>query len=319
MNVADTIRALVLWLVAGAATAQGLANGRTLPSEDDVKGIERLCGGGRSDLVTLSARINSAITSWKSATAGAEVTAAKEQLAGFLGKVKNDANLAPAMALYVECVERTLQRFLDREGTINQSNNSGNSGIVINGNVTLSGGTLQRNAPGNTGEHVSSFKLEKYVDVRAARVAGATNVAIALHRGTGPNSAPLEDALRQTLSKRGFSVIPFFREPFRREGLVEKLYGGDPELAGQLMLRRHCDSVLLGVLRFSGPAENVDGLYFREAVLDIHAIDPGTGQVVSSLEIRQKGGGSTAELSTVNAMIRLEEAVEASLSEWSWI
>jgi hypothetical protein len=129
----------------------------------------------------------------------------------------------------------------------------------------------------------------------------------------------LEDALREALSKRGFSVIPFFREPFKHEGLAQKLYDGDPELAGRLMLRQHCDSVLLGVLRFSGPAENVDGLYIREAVLDIHAIDPATGQVVNALKLRQKGGGSTAELSTVNAMIRLEEEVETSLSEWSWI
>lgn len=208
---------------------------------------------------------------------------------------------------------------IQNSGPIIQGEISGNPGVIINGPVTMSGGVLQQNAARNTGEHVSSFRLEKYVDVRAARVAGATNVAVAVHRGAGPNSAPLEDALHEALRRRGFSVIPFFREPFKRDGLVEKLYNGDPELAGRLTLRKHCDSVLLGVLRFSGPAENVDGLYVREAVLDIRAIDPGTGQVVNSLEIRQKGGGSTAELSTVNAMIRLEEQVEASLSEWSWI
>lgn len=85
-----------------------------LPSEEEVKGIERLCGGGRSDLVSIRGDVNAVIKNWKNASAGAGISAAKEQLAGFLNRIKDDANLAPAMKIYVDCVDRTLQRFIEQ-------------------------------------------------------------------------------------------------------------------------------------------------------------------------------------------------------------
>jgi hypothetical protein len=159
---------------------------------------------------------------------------------------------------------------------------------------------------------------DKYIDSHAYRVAGKLNVAVAVHSLPGFDAAPLEGAMRRALNERGFSVIPIFRERFETDGTGQRLFDGDPSLATRLKLQKHCDSLLLGTLRFVGPAQAVEGgLYIREAVLDIHAIDPSSGEVLHSLEIREKGGGANAELSTVNALSRLEEKVANSISEWS--
>jgi hypothetical protein len=126
--------------------------------------------------------------------------------------------------------------------------------------------------------------------------------------------------MQSALRDRDLAIVPIFRERFRSDGLQKRLFNGDPSLVTSLKLQQHCDSVLIGVLRFVGPAQLVDGGFFiREAVLDVHAIDPVTGRVKESLEISEKGGGASAELSTVNAIARLKEKVEASISEWSWV
>lgn len=101
--------ALALLCMAWGAVQAGVI----LPTEDEVKGIERLCGGGRSDFVSIRGDVNAAIKNWKNASAGVEAVVAKEQLAGFLNRVKDDG-IAPAMKIYVECVDRTLQRFIDQ-------------------------------------------------------------------------------------------------------------------------------------------------------------------------------------------------------------
>jgi hypothetical protein len=80
------------------------------------------------------------------------------------------------------------------------------------------------------------------------------------------------------------------------------------------------DSVLLAEFRFAGPAQrDQGGLYIREGVLEVHAIDPSSGEVRKVLEIREKGGGATAEQSSENALTRLEESIENDLSGWNWV
>jgi hypothetical protein len=160
---------------------------------------------------------------------------------------------------------------------------------------------------------------EKYIDPRASRQAGKMNVAISIQGGAGEELAPLEEAMRQGLIEGGNSVIPLFRDRFRIDGIGTRLFDGDPTLAGKLKLRDHCDALLLGSLRFVGPAQEVaSGLYVREIVLDVHQIDPVSGQIGKSLEIREKGGGSDAQLSTINALSRLKDKIETSISEWTW-
>jgi hypothetical protein len=163
------------------------------------------------------------------------------------------------------------------------------------------------------------FQLAKYVNTGAARIAGSLNVAISVRELSGTNTAPLEAAIRRALDNRGYSVIPLFREAFQRDGLAQQLLDGDPSIANRLKLQQYCDAVLLGVVRFVGPAQAVaGGMYIREAVLDIHEIDPLSGHLGPALEIREKGGGTNERLSTENALDRLENEVATSLREWSW-
>ncbi len=67
-------------------------------------------------------------------------------------------------------------------------------------------------------------------------------------------------------------------------------------LAANLKLRDYVDR-LLAEFHFVGPRAGSAGTYIREAVLEVHAIDPASGEVRKVLEIREKGGGATAEQS----------------------
>jgi hypothetical protein len=172
--------------------------------------------------------------------------------------------------------------------------------------------------PSRPAAAVSDYK--KYIDSNVHRMAGTTNVAIALRGLPGFPPGALESAVQRALRERGFRIVPIFRNQFREDEAELRLFNGDASFANRLKLREHCDRVLLGVLRFAGPAQVVDGgLYIREAVLEIRALDPSTGLVVDSLEISEKGGGTTAELSAIDAVSRLKESVLANISGWSWV
>jgi hypothetical protein len=216
---------------------------------------------------------------------------------------------------------------------------TGSGTTIINGpinSVATGGGGysgVTASAPNNaSGQHAPTRAIraavaqqpapsysERYIDPKVYRVASSLNVAIAVQGLSHSDIAPLEGVIRTALQGRGYSVVPIFRESFRTDGLGQRLFDGDPSLASRLKLQQHCDALVLGALRFVGPAQAVGGgLYIREVVLDVRKIDPASGQPGPSLEIREKGGGASAELSTINALSRLEDKVEASISEWSW-
>src|SRR5262249_55144829 len=121
-----------------------------------------------------------------------------------------------------------------------------------------------------------AFPTEQYIDRGVHRVAGTFNVAVAV-QGL-PNSTPLLEAIHRALIDRDMSVIPLFRAKFQQDGTARRLFGGDAGLAANLKLRDYVDSVLLAEFRFVGPAQLVQGdVYIREAVLEVHAIDPSSG------------------------------------------
>ena len=107
----------VMFIVAGCLSPSfaQLANGGTLPSNEEIQGLKNLCGGGDVQVVQISGNLDAAITNWKKASAGADVSVAKKNLAGVIAQVKNDSNLAAVTRVYVDCVSDNLQRFLDRE------------------------------------------------------------------------------------------------------------------------------------------------------------------------------------------------------------
>lgn len=84
----------------------------TLPSEEDVKGIQNLCGAGNIKSITVKGNVNAAIASWRSKSAGATTEIARRDLAAALDQVKNDANLASVYRIYVGCVADAIKRFL---------------------------------------------------------------------------------------------------------------------------------------------------------------------------------------------------------------
>ena len=166
---------------------------------------------------------------------------------------------------------------------------------------------------------VSSFDAAKYINAGTSRIGGKLNVAVSVQGLSDSDTRPLEIAIRSALDSRGYRIVSIFTTEFQHAGMGQLLYDGDPSLVGRLGLRRYCDVVLVGVLRFVGPAQHVaPGMFIREAVLDIRPIDPVSGSIGTPLEVSEKGGGTSEQLSTENALDRLKNSVESSVREWSW-
>ena len=110
-------RLILVFTLLFFCTAVGaqLAGGGVLPSDAEIQGVKNLCGGGDVQSVAANGKVDAAIKSWKSGAAGAQVEVAKKNLAAALSLVKNDRNLEGVMKVYIDCVDRTLQRMLDRE------------------------------------------------------------------------------------------------------------------------------------------------------------------------------------------------------------
>jgi ribosomal protein S11 len=220
-----------------------------------------------------------------------------------LSMTKNDVAPAPAITI------------TNTNNAATHQDISGSTSLTI---PNVAPAATKAREPSSPTAAVSDYK--KYIDSNVHRLAGTTNVAIALRGLPGFPPGALESAVQRALRERGFRIVPIFRNQFREDEAELRLFNGDASFASRLKLQEHCDSVLLGVLRFAGPAQAVDGgMYIREAVLEIRALDPSTGLVIDSLEISEKGGGTTAELSAIAALSRLKESVLANISGWSWV
>jgi hypothetical protein len=166
---------------------------------------------------------------------------------------------------------------------------------------------------------VKRFDPAKYVNVGTSRIGGKLNVAVSVQGVSDSDSQPLEIAIRSALDSRGYRVVSIFTREFQHAGMGQQLYDGDASLVGRLGLQRYCDVVLVGVLRFVGPAQRVGpDMFIREVALDIRPIDPVSGSIGTPLEVTEKGGGTNEQLSTENALDRLKNSVESSVREWSW-
>ena len=159
--------------------------------------------------------------------------------------------------------------------------------------------------------------IDKYIDRDTRREKNKVNVALSMDDLQGSDVAPLEGAAQRALRGRGYNIVPLFRRDFVKDGLHREMFDGSAAIATKLELHSRCDSVLLGEVRFVGVPRNVGGMFISEAVLNIRAISPITGSVVKELEVREKGGGSSAADSTADALSRLEVSVEQKLAGWS--
>lgn len=161
-----------------------------------------------------------------------------------------------------------------------------------------------------------SAYIDRYIDRRAGTVSGAANVAVRLMGSQDADSASLASAVNRALRDRGFNVVPLFKPAFAQEGLDRELFQGSPSLAQRLDLAKHCDSVLLGVVRMASPPRNASGLFLTEMVLDIREISSATGSVTDQIEIREKGGALDAQASVIAALDKLAGSVESRLADW---
>jgi hypothetical protein len=84
-----------------------------LPGEQDVAGMQKLCGAGTMDAVSLNVDLDAAIKNWKNASVNAGLEPAKINIAAAIGRVKDEQHLTGMYQIYVNCVSDSLQKFLD--------------------------------------------------------------------------------------------------------------------------------------------------------------------------------------------------------------
>lgn len=99
----------------GMAALVGSSPSLSLPNEDDIRGIQTLCGAGTVQSASVKGDLDAAIKNWKNASANVNIEVAKKNLTGALTQIKNDANLAPVYKIYIDCVRDTINQFLEDE------------------------------------------------------------------------------------------------------------------------------------------------------------------------------------------------------------
>lgn len=108
----------VLLSLACASNAWNFALADTvLPTENDLKGIKNICGGGSNEALSLEAKVDTAISDWKKMSANANMEVAKKDLIGFLSVNKNDSNVTPLMEAFYGCVFKLTLIFLDQHNS----------------------------------------------------------------------------------------------------------------------------------------------------------------------------------------------------------
>ena len=109
-----------------------------LPTEEEIKGVQSLCAAGMEQSVSLRANVDTAISNWKRAAGGLEIEAAKRNLGAALSTVRDSKDLAPVFKVYVDCVQDTLKKYLDKGSRATSA--KGPRGMTFNiDNVTREG------------------------------------------------------------------------------------------------------------------------------------------------------------------------------------
>lgn len=85
------------------------------PNETELNGIQKLCGAGNVDSAEFKTRFDAKIKDWRNASASASIEVAKKNLTGALSQIKEDKYYAASYRIFVDCVDRTLQKYLDHE------------------------------------------------------------------------------------------------------------------------------------------------------------------------------------------------------------
>lgn len=103
-----------------------------LPTEEEIKGVQILCGAGNVQSATLKGNVDAAIKSWRDASAGISVEIAKKNLTGALSQLKDDNYQEPMYKVYVGCVSDTLQKYFDQERKKpKEVSSSGSSSVLL--------------------------------------------------------------------------------------------------------------------------------------------------------------------------------------------
>lgn len=97
---------------------------QSLPSDEDVTGIMKLCAGGR--LQRYEGEVLGKIEFWKKGVSGTG-SASIVDLGALLSTIKTDPNSVKLYQQYVECIKGSIQSFLEKP------NRTDKDGFVLNG------------------------------------------------------------------------------------------------------------------------------------------------------------------------------------------
>jgi hypothetical protein len=177
-----------------------VASGATLPTEEEVKGLQTLCGAGNIDSVTFKTKVDAAIKSWRELSANADVGVAKSNLTGVLGSLDKDAEVQPLYKLYLDCVKDSLQQFLAQHA--NSSFPIPFPRDVLSGNM-----------------FVTKIKITRGTDTVVRIPSASCNLYIWLSQWVIDNKAPGRPALNFAMTPSGKYVTEYsFEVRYTRDG-----------------------------------------------------------------------------------------------------
>jgi hypothetical protein len=86
-------------------------NAAKLPTEDEIKGVERLCAGGRT--YSFSAGVSAALRNWRMGSVNASANTAIESLGSVIARIPHDATDSRIYSAYTSCVVNLIDKFLN--------------------------------------------------------------------------------------------------------------------------------------------------------------------------------------------------------------
>jgi hypothetical protein len=129
-----------------------------------------------------------------------------------------------------------------------------------------------------------------------------------------PRADDIASTAVESLSQHGRETVTLFRNQAAERELAAELFRGSPSLGADLNLGKYCARLLVGHVKTTSLGAT-DGLIIVRATVDFRLLTP-RGEILSNLEVAEKGGGLTENAAADNAINSLRAALPDKLSDF---
>ncbi len=154
--------------------------------------------------------------------------------------------------------------------------------------------------------------IKRFLGVPAGGSGKATKWAVVLRKGDGPAQSQLTEAIAETLSSKGYKVVPVFRPDVYYDPGFRQLFNADSSLLRKL--GGSCAGVFVGeVKEASSTDDSMQGLVTTRLTLDARVFLTDPGILKTAFQISEKGGGFSQATSQAQAGEHLAQKLKERL------